>query len=290
MTCSCAQQQESGYELDALGELFEEEDEFGNELDQESEIIGPDSRILTKKTTLAPFRYICNMESGGQPFCTGTLIGSRTLLTAKHCLEGETEKGGVRIIPGRNGSSEPFKSTTSEKFVSYDSADIALVHLKDPIGDTVGFWTRTHSRSKADPIGTSILSGSLPLPAGTLKVNVSGYPGDMPLAKKYACRDPKAKGARCTFNQGAGRSNLCGAFQYRSYDVTVKRDGNLLRHTSDTCGGHSGSPVWVRRHWSMGGRVLVAVHVGSNTLKKKTTNRAVLIDKDILKFIIANTK
>lgn len=289
MACSCAQQHESDYELDALGELFEEEEEFGFELDQESEIIGPDSRILTKKTTLAPFRYICNIESGGRPNCTGTLIGPRTLLTAAHCLEDESETG-LRIIPGRNGSSEPFKSTTSAKFLPYGSADIAIVHLADPIGNTVGFWTRTHSKSKADPIGTSILSGSLPLPAGTLKVNVSGYPGDMPAAKTYNCRDPKAKGARCTFNFDASRSKLCGAFQYRSYDVTVKRDGNLLRHATDTCGGHSGSPVWVRRHWSMGGRVLVAVHVGSNTIKKKTTNRAVLIDKDILKFIIANTK
>lgn len=289
MTCSCAQRQESEYELDALGELFEEEEEFGLELDQESEIIGPDQRVLVRKTNLAPFRYICNIESGGTPICSGTLIASRTLLTAKHCLAGRTEKGGLRIIPGRNGSSEPFQSTTSTKFVPYASADIALVHLADPIGDTAGTWTRTHSRSKADPIGTSILSGALPLPAGTLKVNVSGYPGDMPADRKYACRDPKAKGARCTFNKGAGRSNLCGAFQYRSYDVTVKRDGNLLRHTSDTCGGHSGSPMWVRRHWSMGGRVLVGVHVGWNTMKKKTTNRAVLIDKDILEFIIANT-
>src|SRR5688572_15311552 len=133
MTCSCAQRQESDYELDALGELFEEEEEFGFEMEQESEIIGPDQRVLVRKTNLAPFRYICNIESGGTPICSGTLIGSRTLLTAKHCLAGETERGGLRIIPGRNGSSEPFKSTTSEKFVPYDAADIALVHLADPI-------------------------------------------------------------------------------------------------------------------------------------------------------------
>ena len=37
----------------------------------------------------------------------------------------------------------------------------------------------------------------------------------------------------------------------------------MLTYLNDTCPGHSGSPVWVRRHPSMGGRVLVGVHSGA---------------------------
>ena len=55
--------------------------------------------------------------------------------------------------------------------------------------------------------------------------------------------------------------------------------------------GHSGSPVWVRRHPSKGGRVLVAVHISRDdpTFPDKA-NRAVFIDKDVRKFIVSNTK
>jgi V8-like Glu-specific endopeptidase len=82
------------------------------------------------------------------------------------------------------------------------------------------------------------------------------------------------------------RSAACGTFQYRAYDATVRRNGRTLYHVDDTYHGHSGSPVWVRRHPSMGGRVLVAVHVAGGS----KANEAVLIDDEILKFIIANTK
>ena len=53
-----------------------------------------------------------------------------------------------------------------------------------------------------------------------------------------------------------------------------------------TKAGESGSPVWVKRHPSMGGRVMVGVHTGGNT----TANRGVRFTGPILDWIRANTR
>src|SRR2546423_746961 len=78
----------------------------------------------------------------------------------------------------------------------------------------------------------------------------------------------------------------CGTRQFRSYDRTVRISGGMLLYVNDTCPGHSGSPVWVRRHPSMGGRVLIGIHVAP---AGSGANRAVLINRAIMSFIVANT-
>ncbi len=250
--------------------MLEELDElFAFEID--TEIIGKDSRVAVgKKTGEAPFRYICSLEYDKRR-ATGVLIGPRTVLTAGHNVHDITQGEKLRdpshmmVIPGRNAKTHPPALPTSKAvtFIPYPGyargtrTDLAIVHLEKALGATYGYWSRTYKSRPYDPIGTSILRGSLPLPAGTLKVNLSGYPGD--------------KG---------------GVSQWRAYDITVSRANGLLRYLDDTYRGHSGSPVWVRRSPDMGGRVLVGVHIGGN----KKSNAAVFVDKDVLKFIIANTK
>ncbi len=275
--------------------------------DRELEIIGQDDRILTSNTTDAPFRYVCDLEythpgGGLRSHRTGVLIGPRTVLTVGHALrervgkdrklERMREPGRMRIIPGRNGSSEPLGSTRASRFILAPgfsrgtATDYGIIHLAAPIGTRVGFWTRRYARNPGDSVGTSILAGSLPMAPGKLPVNLSGYPSDRPAGKKLSCSNPGA-GNRCrpTPRTQAGRSALCGTFQYRAFDLTAQIENGKLRYFNDTCPGHSGSPVWVRRSPDMGGRVLVGVHIGGNT----TSNAAVLITSTVLRFIIANT-
>jgi V8-like Glu-specific endopeptidase len=275
------------------------EDEF----DQEAEIIGPDNRKLVKNTTDAPFRYICDLDYlvpgvGYRSIGTGTLIGPRTVLTAGHCIDG-VEARFMRVRPGRNGTSSPLPSATAAKFIPFPGyapsspTDLGIIHLAQPIGQRVGYWTRAYTKRKSDAIGTSFLAGGLPMPAGQLKVNLSGYPADMPAGAKYGCRDAAQPEYRCHHSllSNKKRSPVCGTYQYRAYDLTVRRSGRILHYLDDTCPGHSGCPVWVRRDPTKGGRVLIGVHTSSDDpATRGKANRGVLFDKTVLAWIAKYTR
>jgi V8-like Glu-specific endopeptidase len=261
---------ESELEFEGESEL---EQEFETQPGQEVEVLGRDERVQVTRAEInrAPFRYICNLEMdvpgvGARAMCSGTLIGPRTVLTAGHCIAGKRASL-FRVIPGRFGMLEPFPATRAAAvhvmpgFAPVSPTDIGIIHLQHPVGATMGYWSRTYRRLAWDDRGTSI--GRLPLPPGNIAVNLSGYPADKPDDPRFGCRVPGGGPCRHSSLSGRTRQRVCGTFQWRSYNQTAVRNGDLLRYMNDTCAGHSGSPVWVKRDKTMGGRVMVAVHLGA---------------------------
>lgn len=249
--------------------------------DDEFEVFLPDTRKPVRDTKAAPWRYICHVEitRHGRPELgrTGTLIGPRTVLTAAHCIWDESadalenlKRVTIRVYPGRNGKTgRPFPVAKAVRLIAapgYNASkgasrlDYGIIHLDRPIGNTVGYWSMNHRRWPFDSIGTSILQRNLPLPTGRLKVNISGYPND--------------KG---------------GLTQWSSYNITKRLQNGMLWYRNDTKPGHSGSPVWVKRHWSMGGRVLVGIHVSASQ-GGLAANGAVFINDSVRSFLRRHTR
>lgn len=266
---------------------------FSSAQEAEPEIIGPDTRVKVTDTLKAPFRYICNFELdrpvGPRAMCSGTLIGPSTVLTAGHCMAGFGPQH-MRIIPGRNGTLEPLPATRAASFqiaagfVPSTPTDYGVVQLRDPIGIRIGFWSLRHRLGNGDAIGTSISAGALPQNVGKLLVNLSGYPADKPDAARFGCIDRAQPRKRCFHSalSNVHRTRTCGTEQWRAFDRSVRERAGILEYLDDTCPGHSGSPVWVRRDPSRGGRVLVAIHISGDNPPRPVANRSVRITPRVL--------
>lgn len=279
-----------------------------------------DSRRRIVSVSKVPFRFICNIEINGCAIGSGLLIGPRTVLTAAHviwegvptdpppaCGKHADDKpvdpifNNIKILPGRDGSKETFGAAFAVDYLfsprgycwekERTKDDFALIYLDRKLGDKVGFWTHNHSRPGGDSTGVSILKrGRLPFHAssGRLKVNLSGYPADKPSGSEFNCNTRISRHDTCKVVNACppSVSPLCGTFQYWSYGPTTRLRDGILSYRNDTCAGHSGSPIWVRRSRYTGGRVLVGIHVSGST----TANNAVFIDDYLSKFIAKNTK
>ena len=181
-----------------------------------------------------------------------------------------TRARAIRLMPG---------------FARGTATDIGIIHLQDAIGTRMGYWSRTYRRLAWDDRGTTI--GRLPLPPGRIAVNLSGYPADKPDDPRFGCRIPRGRACQNSPINSRTRQRVCGTFQWRSYDQTARRNGDLLQYLNDTCPAHSGSPVWVKRDRTMGGRVMVAVHIGFLTARR--VNVAACLTPRVMAFVTRNT-
>lgn len=278
-------------DLDALDELFS-----ADFLGQEKlipEIIPPkDSRRKVKVRQLddPPFRYICSLvrKNNGSPLGTGTLIGPRTVLTAGHVISGESSTN-VKVIPARHGNDKPLFGTAvsislklPDDFVEVTGTDYGIVILDNDIGKRAGYWGVEHKRWPWDSRGTSILPDRLPFLPGGFKVNLAGFPRDLPKDKPHT--------APCESRSSKAR------FMYRVFDTTVKyfkkkTPPGLLEYKNDTCRGMSGSPIWIKRSRWTGGRVMVGIHIRANVAATPgLANAGVLIDDKVREFIYLHRK
>ncbi len=257
------------------------------EINDELEIVGTtDSRVKINDTNATPFRYICQIlfqKNNGKWFVgTGFFIGPRTILTAGHNIwdDGTDENvpySKIFISPARNGDSKPFGTVNPVNVVTsypgYSKAafssenDYAIIHVANNFSNTTGYFGK--GIWAKDNLGSKILAtGKLPLPVNQMKLNVCGYPTD--------------KGAH---------------FQYSSYNQAFSfiSNGNVLTYLIDTFKGQSGGPVWVKRDASLGGRVVVGIHIAkgpaaSSPVGTVDYNKAIFINNKILAFIKANLK
>jgi len=264
------------------------ETESRDELEFEAlneEIIGGDERFKITKTTTKPWRWVCYLEMRYPTFLatgTGLLISPRHVLTCSHNLYDTTTNTPaktVHVSPGTNGASNrPFgrhqaaswKITNEFQSSGSPRFDFALITLKTPIGNTrhrkIGGLPLGYFSKPASNTAILLVKQGEPRLRGH-RATLSGYPGDKPDGEQWA-----AKGQVTNSAPAAGRE--------------------LIYYSSDSCAGHSGSPVWITKGTKAG---LIGIHTGpciigsdcqdvgpskcSNTpsRRERTANRAVLI-------------
>ena len=195
---------------------------------QPETVCGADDRVRITPANDTPWRWICKLRirfpNDTRVVGTGWFIGSRTVMTAAHCLHSQ-ELGwaqSIEVIPGMDEARRPYGSQFGASFRAtlgwtrdakpeYDYG--AIILPDDTLGDRVGWF------------------GFIAPPDNELQgllANNSGYPGDKPSGTQW-------------FNAGG----------------ITKVEERKIYYMLDTMGGQSGSPVWRKLN---GERHAIGIH------------------------------
>ncbi len=205
------------------------------------QVIGPDDRQRINPTSAFPWRAVVSLEvdfdfgaTGG--YCSGAVIGPTAILTAGHCVyDPTTVQGwatGIRVIPGRNGTAEPFGSQIASDLL----APTGYVSNGTPALD-VGIVLLPNSTLTSQTGRFHFMGGNGSSLIGNT-ANIAGYPGENPTQQWWHA----------------------GPLVDRSYSATS--DIGILSYPIDTSGGQSGSPIWL---FNGSDRVIVGIHTRGET-------------------------
>jgi V8-like Glu-specific endopeptidase len=252
----------------------------------EEEVLGTDDRTLVPETLKIPNQWICAIDvmsenpdwpgKGSRFEClsraTGTLIGSRYVLTAAHVFNDDAEKARVvvnqhTVSPARNGNNSkgPFpKAGTksvhvaqpywSQRTITLPDGRRTQIPVQIPGGDYALMILDTDVALRTHPSIKGRLGywGELPqiavvkrLDAAALQgaeIIVVGYPGD-------TCGKTRMSGSR---SEKTRRIEYCwrsqkdewASRQWRSVGrLTADPSADIVFHTADTYDGQSGAPI-----------------------------------------------
>jgi V8-like Glu-specific endopeptidase len=199
---------------------------------------GIDDRVQIADTHRYPWRAHASLRivaaDGSLWIGTGWFISPRVLVTAGHVVHiknsGVPGRDGwvreIRVMPGRNGASLPYGSSTSVRFYTVrgwadngdEEYDYGAIVLADRLGARTGWF------------GFGAYTDSV---LSSVTANISGYPGDKPAGTQW--------------------------YHGRRVDSTSNRK---VFYDTDTAGGQSGSAVYRIRD---GKRYAFAVHAYGGT-------------------------
>lgn len=187
-------------------------------------MLGTEDRQRRTDTHQPPLRMICSIEvtssqhAPPEAIGTGWLVGPRTVITAGHVLRWQgagREALRVRVIPGRDRDTMPFKAFDAHVFHYHPlwagletdprGADIAAIRLAEPIGKRIGFFG-------VAALTDATLNGRV--------VNIPGYPALVEGHQVEACTE-----------------------LWWHANHIKKLEPTRIFYDVDTSGGQSGSPV-----------------------------------------------
>ncbi len=215
-------------------------------------VFGTDDRTKVTATTSTPYKAVCQIQitwpNGSTGTATAEFVSPRVLLTNAHCTYMPANGGwarSVKIVPGKNGTSEPFGS----QFAMTYYVPTAWINSKpSPTSVNPDFdisWLIMPDRTLFNRTGYAFgYQTTSDANLKTYQLNMAGYPND----KK----------------SGSGKDGKNMWFQYGGGNQSVS--ANQYRHYLDTNPGSSGSPMWL--YFSSGatpGRFVVGVNDAENS-------------------------